>query len=58
LKGSSVASLLGWGGDTGDISGYWATLVSIIIGLGLADVLVNFHRLLADVTAFVGMHCP
>jgi hypothetical protein len=31
-----------------DISGYWATLVSIIIGLGLADVLVNFHRLLAE----------
>jgi hypothetical protein len=30
------------------ISGYWATLVSIIIGLGLADVLVNFHRLLAE----------
>lgn len=31
-----------------DISAYWATLVSIIIGLGLADVLVNFHRLLAE----------
>jgi hypothetical protein len=31
-----------------DITGYWATLVSIIIGLGLADLLVNFHRLLAE----------
>jgi hypothetical protein len=31
-----------------DISGYWSTLVSIIIGLGLADVLVNFHRLLTE----------
>jgi len=31
-----------------DITAYWATLVSIIIGLGLADVLVNFHRLLAE----------
>jgi hypothetical protein len=31
-----------------DISGYWATLVSIIIDLGLADVLVNFHRLLTE----------
>jgi len=31
-----------------DISGYWATLVSIILGLGLADLLVNFHRLLAE----------
>jgi hypothetical protein len=47
LQRSSVASLLSWG-DTMDISGYWATLVSIIIGLGLADVLVNFHRLLTE----------
>jgi hypothetical protein len=31
-----------------DISSYWTTLVSIIIGLGLADVLVNFHRLLTE----------
>jgi hypothetical protein len=25
---------------------HWATLVSIIIGLGIADLLVNFHRLI------------
>lgn len=31
-----------------DITEYWATLVSIIIGLGVADLLVNFHRLLHD----------
>jgi hypothetical protein len=31
-----------------DITEYWATLVSIIIGLGLADLLVNLHRLIHD----------
>lgn len=31
-----------------DISEYWATLVSIIIGLGVADLLTNFHRLIHD----------
>jgi hypothetical protein len=31
-----------------DITEYWATLVSIIIGLGVADLLVNFHRLIHD----------
>lgn len=31
-----------------DITEYWATLVSIIIGLGIADLLVNFHRLIHD----------
>ena len=25
---------------------HWATLVSIIIGLGIADLLVNLHRLI------------
>ncbi|HET7126671.1 MAG TPA: hypothetical protein VFI26_06215, partial [Lysobacter sp.] len=29
-----------------DISGQWATLVSIIIGLGIADLLVNLQRLI------------
>lgn len=29
-----------------DISDYWAQLVSIIIGLGIADLLMNFHRLI------------
>ena len=29
-----------------DIGGQWATLVSIIIGLGIADLLVNLHRLI------------
>lgn len=31
-----------------DIGGYWATFVSIILGLGLADLLLNFHRLLRE----------
>lgn len=31
-----------------DITEYWATLVSIIVGLGVADLLVNFHRLIHD----------
>lgn len=31
-----------------DITEYWATLVSIIIGLGVADLLMNFHRLIHD----------
>ena len=31
-----------------DIGGYWATFVSIILGLGLADLLINFHRLLHE----------
>lgn len=30
------------------VSEYWATLVSIIVGLGVADLLVNFHRLIHD----------
>lgn len=29
-----------------DITGYWPTLVSIILGLGVADLLVNLHRLI------------
>src|SRR5665213_1359758 len=29
-----------------DMTEHWATLVSIIIGLGIADLLVNLHRLL------------
>lgn len=29
-----------------DIAGYWPTLVSIILGLGIADLLVNLHRLI------------
>jgi hypothetical protein len=29
-----------------DITGYWPTLVSIILGLGIADLLVNLHRLI------------
>lgn len=29
-----------------DMAEHWATLVSIIIGLGIADLLVNFHRLI------------
>ena len=29
-----------------DISGYWATLASMIVGLGITDLLVNLHRLL------------
>jgi len=31
-----------------DIGGYWATFVSIILGVGVADLLMNFHRLLHD----------
>jgi hypothetical protein len=31
-----------------DITEYWATLVSIVVGLGVADLLVNFHRLIHD----------
>ena len=31
-----------------EIGGYWATFVSIIMGLGLADLLMNFHRLLHE----------
>lgn len=31
-----------------DIGGYWATFVSIILGLGVADVVMNFHRLLHE----------
>lgn len=31
-----------------DIGGYWATFVSIILGLGVADLLMNFHRLLHE----------
>lgn len=31
-----------------DIGGYWATFVSIVLGLGLADLLMNFHRLLHE----------
>ena len=31
-----------------DIGDYWATFVSIILGLGLADLLINFHRLLHE----------
>jgi hypothetical protein len=31
-----------------DITEYWATLVSIIIGLGVADLLMNFHRLIHE----------
>ena len=30
------------------VTEYWATLVSIIVGLGVADLLVNFHRLIHD----------
>ena len=29
-----------------DITEYWATFVSIILGLGVADLLVNLHRLI------------
>jgi hypothetical protein len=29
-----------------DSNGYWPTLVSIILGLGVADLLVNLHRLI------------
>jgi hypothetical protein len=29
-----------------DVSGYWSTLVSIILGLAVADLLVNLHRLI------------
>jgi hypothetical protein len=29
-----------------DMAEHWATLVSIIIGLGIADLLINFHRLI------------
>jgi hypothetical protein len=29
-----------------DINGYWPTLVSIILGLGVADLLGNLHRLI------------
>ena len=32
--------------DTLLMAEHWATLVSIIIGLGIADLLVNFHRLI------------
>jgi hypothetical protein len=31
-----------------DIGGYWATFVSIILGLGVADLLMDFHRLLHE----------
>jgi hypothetical protein len=31
-----------------DIAEYWATLVSIIVGLGIADLLMNFHRLIHE----------
>jgi hypothetical protein len=31
-----------------DIGGYWATFVSIILGLGLAGLLTDFHRLLHE----------
>jgi hypothetical protein len=31
-----------------DITEYWATLVSIIIGLGIADLLVNLQRLIHE----------
>lgn len=31
-----------------DIGGYWATFVSIVVGLGLADLLMNCHRLLHE----------
>ena len=31
-----------------DIGGYWATFVSIVLGLGVADLLINFHRLLHE----------
>lgn len=31
-----------------DIGGYWATFVSIVLGVGVADLLMNFHRLLQD----------
>jgi hypothetical protein len=31
-----------------DISEYWATLLSIIVSLGLADLLINFHRLISE----------
>lgn len=31
-----------------DIGGYWATFVSIVLGLGVADLLMNFHRLLHE----------
>jgi hypothetical protein len=31
-----------------DIGGYWATFVSIILGVGVADLLMNFHRLLHE----------
>lgn len=31
-----------------DIGGYWATFVSIILGLGVADLVMNFHRLLHE----------
>jgi hypothetical protein len=32
--------------NTPRMTEHWATLVSIIIGLGIADLLVNFHRLI------------
>ena len=31
-----------------DIGGYWATFVSIILGVAVADLLINFHRLLHE----------
>ncbi|HXC60755.1 MAG TPA: hypothetical protein VN645_15675 [Steroidobacteraceae bacterium] len=31
-----------------DITEYWATFVSIILGLGVADLLVNLHRLIHE----------
>lgn len=31
-----------------DIGGYWATFVSIILGVAVADLLMNFHRLLHE----------
>ena len=30
------------------VTEYWATLLSIIIGLGIADLLMNFHRLIHE----------
>lgn len=33
-----------------DIGGYWATFVSIILGVAVADLLMNFHRLLHERT--------
>jgi hypothetical protein len=31
-----------------DVTEYWATLVSIVIGLGIADLLLNLHRLIHE----------